>query len=130
MAKKRNTEESPESTTRGPSRSARRGAAPRAPLALPDFDRLVHERMRLGIMSALAAQTSMSFQELKEALETTDGNLSVHARKLEEAKYLECRKTFVGRVPKTEYSLTSTGRAALERYVAEMERFIRSTREG
>ena len=97
---------------------------------LPELDRLIHERMRLGIMSALAVHDSMSFHELKEALRTSDGNLSVHARKLEDAGYLSCEKSFNGRVPRTEFSLTDAGREALESYLAEMERLIQATRDG
>jgi DNA-binding HxlR family transcriptional regulator len=111
-------------------RASRRVEPPRPRTVLPEFDRLVHERIRLGIMSALAANTTLSFQELKEVLETTDGNLSVHARKLEEAEYLACTKSFVGRVPRTDYALTAAGRTALERYLAEMEQFIQSTKPG
>lgn len=85
----------------------------KAPEALPDLDRLIHERMRLGIISALAANSSLSFNDLKRLLKTTDGNLSVHARKLEDAGYITCAKSFEGRMPKTEYALTSPGRKAL-----------------
>ena len=94
------------------------------------LDRIIHERIRLGILSALAVDDSLSFNELKALLKTTDGNLSAHARKLEEARYLECRKTFQGRLPRTEYRLTSVGRQALERYLNHMEALIRATREG
>jgi len=97
--------------------------------APPQFDRLIHERMRLGIVSALAVNTSLSFSGLKKLLATTDGNLSVHARKLEEARYITCAKSFDGRVPKTEYRLTAAGRRALERYLDHMEALIRATRE-
>jgi len=93
-----------------------------------NLDRLIHERMRLGIMSALAVNESSTFHELKGILKTTDGNLSVHARKLEEAGYIHCKKFFVGRHPKTEYRLTVKGRAALERYLDHMEALIRATR--
>ncbi|MEQ1884721.1 MAG: transcriptional regulator [Bryobacteraceae bacterium] len=93
---------------------------------IPDFDRLIHERIRLGIISALAANESLTFNDLKRLLKTTDGNLSVHARKLEEAKYIACTKTFEGRVPKTEYSLTSAGRRALEKYLDHMEALIQA----
>jgi len=99
------------------------GAA--APL---DLDRIIHERVRLAIVSALAVAPSMSFNELKQVLGATDGNLSVHARKLEEAGYLECRKSFAGRTPRTEYALTGAGRAALDRYLAHMEAVIRAAR--
>jgi DNA-binding transcriptional ArsR family regulator len=94
-----------------------------------DLDRLIHERMRLAIVSALAVNRSLSFNELKRLLETTDGNLSVHARKLEEAGYIDCTKSFEGRVPKTEYRLNAAGRQALERYLEHMEALIRRTRE-
>ena len=95
----------------------------------PDLDRLIHERMRLGIVSALAVNDALTFNELKALLKTTDGNLSVHARKLEEAQYLACEKYFEGRVPKTEYRLTGAGRKALEIYLDHMEALIRATRE-
>ena len=101
------------------------GEAPRASL---DLDRLIHERVRLGIVSALAVNEALTFNELKKLLGTTDGNLSVHARRLEEAGYVDCSKSFEGRVPRTEFRLTSSGRSALERYLAHMEGLIRSTR--
>ena len=93
-----------------------------------ELDRLIHERMRLAIVSALAVNQSLSFNELKRLLETTDGNLSVHARKLEEANYIVCTKSFEGRVPRTEYRLGPVGRRALERYLDHMEALIRATR--
>ena len=95
----------------------------------PKFDRLIHERLRLGIVSALAANDSLTFNELKRLLGTTDGNLSVHARKLEEAQYIACTKSFENRLPKTEYRLTTAGRRALERYLDHMEALIRAMRE-
>lgn len=95
----------------------------------PALDRLIHERIRLGIVSALAVNEKLSFNELKRLLKTTDGNLSVHARKLEEAEYIACTKYFDGRVPKTEYRLTPLGREALERYLSHMEALIRAMRE-
>jgi DNA-binding HxlR family transcriptional regulator len=95
-----------------------------------DLDRLIHERIRLGIVSALAVNRSLTFNELKALLKTTDGNLSVHARRLEEADYIVCTKSFDGRLPKTEYRLTAAGRKALERYLNHMEALIRATREG
>ena len=95
-----------------------------------ELDRLIHERVRLGIVSALAVNDSLSFNELKALLKTTDGNLSVHARKLEEAAYVTCTKSFAGRIPKTEYRLTSAGRRALEHYLDHMEALIRVTRQG
>ena len=94
-----------------------------------DLDRLIHERMRLGIVSALAVNESLTFNDLKKLLATTDGNLSVHARKLEEAGYIACTKYFDGRLPKTEFRLTAPGRKALERYLDHMEALIRATRE-
>jgi DNA-binding HxlR family transcriptional regulator len=102
------------------------GSATPGPLEL---DRLIHERMRLAIVSSLAVGDSLSFNELKRLLDTTDGNLSVHARKLEDAGYIACTKSFEGRVPRTEYRLTATGRRALERYLSHMEALIRRTRE-
>jgi DNA-binding HxlR family transcriptional regulator len=98
-----------------------------SPLAL---DRLIHERLRLGIVSALAVNDALTFVELKRLLKTTDGNLSVHARKLEEAGYVSCTKEFKGRTPRTEYRLTRAGRLALERYLEHMEALIKATREG
>jgi DNA-binding HxlR family transcriptional regulator len=94
-----------------------------------DLDRLIHEPIRLGIVSALAVNDNMTFNELKGLLKTTDGNLSVHARKLEEGQYVSCEKYFEGRVPKTEYRLTAAGRRALETYLDHMEALIRATRE-
>jgi DNA-binding HxlR family transcriptional regulator len=96
----------------------------------PSLDRLIHERIRLGIVSALAVNRTLTFNELKALLKTTDGNLSVHARKLEEADYIVCTKSFDGRLPKTEYRLAAAGRRALERYLDHMEALIRATREG
>ena len=96
---------------------------------LPELDRLIHERLRLGIVSALAINDSLSFNDLKRLLKTTDGNLSVHARKLEEANYISCNKFFEGRIPRTEYRLTAAGRKALEEYLKQMEELIRVTRE-
>jgi DNA-binding HxlR family transcriptional regulator len=98
------------------------------PGGAPALDRLIHERQRLGIVSALAVNESLSFNELKHLLGTTDGNLSVHARRLEEAAYITCTKYFEGRQPKTEYRLTAAGREALERYLDYMESLIRATR--
>ena len=93
------------------------------------FDRLVYERVRLGIMSALAVNPQLTFNELKALFDVSDGNLSAHARKLEEAQYVRCTKSFAGRVPKNDYRLTPTGRRALERYLDHMEALIRTTRE-
>jgi len=94
-----------------------------------DLDRLIHEPIRLGIVSALAVNETMTFNELKDLLKTTDGNLSVHARKLEEGQYVACEKYFEGRVPRTEYKLTALGRRALETYLNHMEALIRATRD-
>lgn len=105
-------------------------AAKRGPARLPDLDRLIHERVRLGIVSALAANEPLSFAELKRLLETTDGNLSIHARKLEEAGYISCVKRFEARVPRTEFRLTRSGRDALERYLAHLDALVRWARRG
>lgn len=96
-----------------------------APAAL---DRLIHERMRLGIVSALAANESLTFNDLKTLMDTTDGNLSVHARKLEDGGYITCTKSFEGRLPKTEYKITASGRRALENYLSHMEALIHQMR--
>lgn len=111
------------------SRSAARkvSEAPVVP-EFPDFDRLIHEKTRLAIVSALAVNASLTFNEVKAILKTTDGNVSVHARKLEEAGYLTCKKSFEGRMPKTEYSLTAAGKKALERYLGHMEALIRAVK--
>jgi DNA-binding HxlR family transcriptional regulator len=98
----------------------------RSPLEL---DRLIHERLRLGIVSALAVNERLTFNDLKRLLQTTDGNLSVHARKLEEARYLSCDKTFEGRVPRTQYRLTAAGRRAFEKYLLHMEAIIKAVRD-
>ena len=112
-------------TTPSPrSETAARGAA----RAAAELDRLIHERVRLGIVSALAGVDRLSFNDLKSLLKVSDGNLSVHARKLEEAEYISCTKSFDGRIPKTEYRLTASGRRALERYLDHMEALIRATR--
>ena len=115
----------------------RRGALRRAAEAPPspaaaahhDLDQVIHVRVRLAIVSALAVNPALAFNDLKKALRITDGNLSVHARRLEEAGYVECRKSFEGRVPRTEYRLTTAGRRALQRYLDHMEALIRATRE-
>lgn len=128
---------------------AKSGAAPKAGIGTPsarpplkgvkgqadpgtpaELDRLIHERMRLGIVSALAANRTLTFSELKDLLKTTDGNLSVHARKLEDAGYVSCTKSFEGRVPRTEFALTAAGRRALERYLEHMEHLIKAARGG
>jgi len=121
----------------GAFRSAREEKGRRGtPSALPakaaatSLDRVIHERTRLAILSALAVNASLTFNELKELLRVTDGNLSVHARKLEDAGYVSCTKSFAGRVPKTEYKLLPAGRRALEDYLDHMEALIRATREG
>ena len=95
-----------------------------APLSMHEIDRLIHERLRLGIISALAVNASLTFNELKHSVKTSDGNLSVHARKLEDAGYIACAKSFEGRTPRTEYTLTAVGRRALERYLNHMEAVI------
>jgi DNA-binding HxlR family transcriptional regulator len=119
---------------------ARKSDAPRRsdPIVEPDvspvktkpleLDRLIHERLRLGIISALAVSDRLTFNDLKRLLDTTDGNLSVHARKLEDAEYIACEKSFEGRMPRTEYRLTAAGRRALEKYLAHMEAIIRAVR--
>jgi DNA-binding HxlR family transcriptional regulator len=109
-----------------PLRSVKGKGGDDSPLGL---DRLIHERLRLGIVSALAVNDSLSFNDLKRLMDTSDGNLSVHARKLEEASYITCNKSFEGRVPRTSYSLTTLGRKALERYLDHMEALIRATRD-
>jgi len=116
-----------ERAPREDSPSAVRGSATQ--LVAPSLDRLIHERIRLGIVSALAVNRALTFNELKALLKTTDGNLSVHARKLEEADYIICKKSFDGRLPKTEYRLAPAGKQALERYLDHMEALIRATRE-
>jgi len=98
--------------------------------AAPNLDRLIHERLRLGMISALAANESLTFSDLKSLMNTTDGNLSVHARKLEDAGYIACSKYFEGRLPKTEYKLTAAGRRALESYLSHMETLIKQMRNG
>ena len=115
-------------------RAARKSEAPmprQAPVVetkIPDFDRLIHEKTRLAIVSALAVNPSVTFNEMKAILKTTDGNVSVHTRKLEEAGYLSCKKSFEGRIPKTEYSLTASGRRALEKYLQHMDALIKAAR--
>ena len=94
-----------------------------------DLDRLIHERLRLGIVSALAVNDSLTFNDLKRLLQTTDGNLSVHARKLEDAEYIACDKSFEGRIPRTEYRITAAGRRAFDKYLAHMEAIIKAARD-
>lgn len=113
------------SASRQPRENAHRQGSSQA-LSL---DPVIHERVRLGIISALAVNDTLTFNDLKSVLEITDGNLSVHARKLEDAGYVRCTKSFVGRQPRTEFKLTSSGRRALETYLQQMESVIRSTRE-
>jgi len=108
---------------------ARDPERPRPVEDLPELDRTIHERIRLGIISALAINDSLSFNDLRRLLKTTDGNLSVHARKLEDAHYISCSKSFDARIPRTEYRLTAAGRRALETYLAQMEELIRRTRK-
>ena len=110
-------------------RPSRGATDARSAASAPEIDRLIHERMRLGIVSALAVNETLTFNDLKKLLKTTDGNLSVHARKLEDAQYIACTKSFEGRLPKTEYRLTAAGRRALERYLDHMEALIKATRE-
>ena len=105
-------------------------ARPHVEPGVPELDPMIHERIRLGIVSTLAVNERLTFNELKRMLNTTDGNLSVHARKLEEAGYLGCDKYFDGRVPKTEYWLTAAGRRSLQRYLDRMEEIIKATRQG
>jgi len=112
------------------SKAARQGASQDTfETTLPNLDRIIHEHMRLGIVSALAVNDSLTFNELKKLLQTSDGNLSVHARRLEEAEYVTCTKSFAGRMPKSEYRLTAAGRKAFERYLNHMEALIQAARE-
>jgi len=125
--------EPPASARESKARAAARQASqePRAPSREPqvaNFDRIIHERLRLGIISALAVNDRLTFNDLKRLLATTDGNLSVHARKLEEAGYVSCVKSFEGRTPRSEFTLTAAGRAALNRYLDHMEALIRVAR--
>lgn len=106
-----------------------RGGGGQASVRADALDRLIHERLRLGIVSALAVNETLSFSDLKKLMKTTDGNLSVHARKLEEAGYVSCTKTFDGRTPRTEFRLTPAGKAALLRYLDHMEALIEATRK-
>lgn len=116
------------SVTNERGRTASRSVLQRNAASAAELDQVIHERMRLGIISALAARDTLTFSELKRLLEATDGNLSVHARKLEDANYVVCTKSFEGRVPRTEYRITAIGRRALERYLDQMEQIIRQTR--
>jgi DNA-binding HxlR family transcriptional regulator len=114
---------------REPTISGLHDSKSKAKSSAPALDRLIHERMRLGIVSALAANESLTFNDLKAFMNTTDGNLSVHARKLEEGGYIACTKSFEGRLPKTEYKLTTSGRRALENYLSHMESLIQQMRK-
>ena len=127
-AKKAGAQSSPEGLRE--QQQPRRNKPTDGPAAAAELDRLIHERVRLAIVSALAVNESLTFNDLKQLLNTTDGNLSVHARKLEEAQYVVCNKFFDGRTPKTEYRLTTAGRRALERYLGHMESVIRAARGG
>jgi len=122
-------EERTASGRRGNTNAKLRPNAPPSDVSATQLDRLIHERTRLAIVSALAVNPSLSFTELKQLLGASDGNLSVHARKLEDAGHIACTKSFADRVPKTEYRLTASGRRALERYLDHMEALIRATRE-
>ncbi len=126
-ARARRAPDAPTTGDPAPPLTAARGPAA---ATAPDLDQLIHERVRLGIVSALAVNAALSFTELKALLGTSDGNLSVHARKLEDAGYVTCTKGFEGRVPRTDYRLTEAGRAALARYLDHMEALIRATRAG
>ena len=125
MAKKAEIAHEPARARKAPSPTPVRAGPP-----VSNLDRVIHERVRLAIVSALAVNDTMTFGDLKTLLGATDGNLSVHARKLEEAGYVQCAKGFDGRVPRTEYRLTATGRRALEKYLVHMEALIRATRKG
>ena len=121
---KSNAARAPHTDAERPVKGVKAAKVATKPGAAAELDRLIHERVRLAIVSALAVNESLTFNELKGLLHTTDGNLSVHARKLEDAGYVACVKSFEGRTPRTEYSLTSTGRRALERYLNHMEAVI------
>ncbi|MGI8991651.1 MAG: winged helix-turn-helix domain-containing protein [Bryobacteraceae bacterium] len=129
MASKINTARKPDNSKIHVEERASPGASAIADAITPKLDRLIHERLRLGILSALAVNQSLTFNELKKLMDTTDGNLSVHARKLEDARYIACAKSFEGRMPKTEYKLTATGRKSLEKYLDHMEALIRAMRK-
>ena len=131
LAKEKQPKAGAQSSPQKPGAEARRATKPTdGPAAAAELDRLIHERIRLAIVSALAVNESLTFNDLKQLLNTTDGNLSVHARKLEDAQYVVCNKFFDGRMPKTEYKLTAAGRRALERYLGPMEALIKATRRG
>ena len=126
MARQATARKSEAGSVKAEVRSTKTEAKKQSPLEL---DRLIHERLRLGIVSALAVNDRLTFNDLKALLQTTDGNLSVHARKLEDAEYLTCEKSFDGRVPRTEYRLTAAGRRALEKYLVHMEAIIKAVRD-
>ena len=128
MARRSQIAQQPHESSRGEIHVLPGGTTRPAGSRVAELDPLIHERMRLGIFSALAVNEALSFNDLKELLRTTDGNLSVHARKLEEAQYITCTKSFDGRIPKTEYRLTEAGRRAFERYLDHMEALIQSMR--
>lgn len=131
MARNRAARRDPEHGGEGGAPAAPAAGHKRARRASPvELDRVIHERVRLAIVSALAGARSLSFNELKDLLDITDGNLSVHARRLEEAGFVACEKSFVDRVPRTEYRLTPAGRRALDGYLDHMESLIRRVREG
>ncbi len=119
----------PRATSPEPRAAARESRAASHEPRVQGLDRLIHERLRLGIISALAVNDRLTFNELKALLETTDGNLSVHARKLEDAEYISVDKSFEGRMPRTEYRLTAAGKRALEKYLAHMEALIKAVRD-
>ena len=129
-ARKLDSEESMDGSSDVPTGAAGLSGSSASPAGPLQLDALIHERVRLGIVSALSVHERLAFTELRQVLDTTDGNLSAHARKLEDAGYIECRKSFSGRVPRTDYALTSLGKARLKEYVAHMEALIRMTREG
>lgn len=129
-ARKLDSEESMDGSSDVPTGAAGLSGSSASPAGPLQLDALIHERVRLGIVSALSVHERLAFTELRQVLATTDGNLSAHARKLEDAGYIECRKSFSGRVPRTDYALTSLGKARLKEYVAHMEALIRMTREG
>ncbi|HUK35316.1 MAG TPA: transcriptional regulator [Vicinamibacterales bacterium] len=118
-----------QSSAVGQQSRASKGEAKTASHEATSLDRVIHERMRLAIVSALAVNESLTFNDLKRLLQTTDGNLSVHARKLEDARYISCDKTFEGRMPKTEFRLTAAGRKAFEKYISHMESLIKAVRD-
>lgn len=129
-ARKLETEGSAEGASDAPARKLSSVSTPAIAGRPLELDSLIHERVRLGIVSALSVNDRLAFTELRQILETTDGNLSAHARKLEDSGYIACRKSFLGRVPRTDYTLTDLGRARLTDYLAHMEALIRMTRLG